>query len=40
MRTKLICQGNLALETEGKINLPVTFTQCFSYAKPVVPNFH
>ena len=27
MRTKLICQCNLILETEGKINLRVTFIQ-------------
>ena len=38
MRTKLVCQGNLVVETEGKINLLVTFIQWFSYAKPVVPN--
>ena len=29
MRTKLICQCNLILETEGKINLLVTFVQWF-----------
>ena len=29
MRTKLICQCNLILETKGKINLLVTFIQWF-----------
>ena len=29
MRTKLTCQCNLTLETEGKIYLAVTFTQRF-----------
>ena len=39
MRKKLICQCNLALETEGKIYLLVTFLQCFVTQSKLSPIF-